>query len=309
MTAGTLLVYGVGSPLGRRMLQMLGSGAQIRAVAADSLAPDALRAAVRDAQVVVNAAMGAPQVILGAAERLAEAMRGGPAERPLVHVSSMSVYGEATGVCDIASPAVGTLSAYAAAHVAAEAIARSFPQTVVLRPGVEYGPGCEAWSGRIARWLEARRIGDLGAGGDGYCNLVFIDDLVRTVLATAQAPASAGRIFNVAMRDPPTWNGYLIAYGVALGAIPVRRMARRRRAIETKLLAPPLKVAELTLGRVPFIGRQLPPAIPPSFLRLCAQEIRLDVRATEEALGLAWTPIAEGLRAAAASYRSKPLRG
>jgi nucleoside-diphosphate-sugar epimerase len=295
MTAGTLLVYGVHSPLGRRVMETLGSSADIRPVAADSLAPEGLRAAVRDARAVVNAAMGAPADIVRAAERLSAALRGAAPEKRLVHVSSMTVYGEATP--------------YAAAHIAAEARARVFPQTVVLRPGVEYGPGCEAWSGRIARWLEARRIGDLGAGGDGYCNLVFIDDLVRAVLAAAQQTAAPGGVFNVAMRDPPTWNEYLIAFGVALGAIPVRRMTRRRWAIETKLLAPPLKVAELTIGRVPFIARQLPPAIPPSFRRLCTQEIRLDVGATEAALGLTWTPMPAGLRAAAAAYRRKRPRG
>jgi nucleoside-diphosphate-sugar epimerase len=307
VTGGALLVYGAGSPLGRRVLETLGSSAAIRPVAADSLASDALRVAVRDAHAVVNAVMGGPVDIVRAAERLAAAMRGGAPEKRLVHVSSMTVYGEATGVCDGAAPPppVGTLSPYAAAHVAAEAIARGFTQTVVLRPGVEYGPGCEAWSGRIARWLEARRIGDLGAGGDGYCNLVFIDDLARAVLAAAQVPAAAGRVFNVAMRDPPTWNEYLIGFGVALGAIPVRRMTRRRWDIETKLLAPPLKVAERTVGRVPFVASHLPPAIPPSFRRLCTQEIRLDVRATEAALGLAWTPLPAGLRAAAAAYRSR----
>ena len=308
MTAGTLLVYGVESPLGRRVVETLGASADLCTVAADSLAPDALRAAVRDAQAVVNAAMGAPADIVRAAERLSEAMRGATAAKRLVHISSMTVYGGATGVCDEASSPVGTLSAYAAAHVAAEAIARGFPQTVVLRPGVEYGPGCEPWSGRIARWLEARRIGDLGAGGDGYCNLVFIDDLVRAVLAAAQVPTAAGRIFNVAMPDPPTWNGYLIGFGVALGAIPVRRLTRRRWNIETKLLAAPLKVAELTLGRVPFLARRLPPAIPPSFRRLCTQEIRLDVRAAQETLGLAWTPLPAGLKAAAAAYRRKGIR-
>jgi 2-alkyl-3-oxoalkanoate reductase len=283
----------------------LDSRADIRPVAVESLTSDGLRSAVRDAHAVVNAATGAPEDVVRAAERLAGVMRAADSHRRLVHISSMTVYGEASGICDVDAPPVGTLTAYAAAHVAAEAIARSSAQTVVLRPGVEYGPGCAVWSGRIARWLEARRIGDLGAGGDGYCNLVFIDDLVRAVLAAAQVPAAAGHVFNVAMSDPPTWNEYLIGFGIALGAIPVRRMTRRRWDIETRLLASPLKVAELTLGRVPLIARQLPPAIPPSFRRLCTQEISLDVRAAEEALGLTWTPMPAGLQAAAAAYRRR----
>ena len=311
MSAGTLLVYGAGSPLGKRVMEMLASSADLKAVAAESLAPDALRTAVGEAQAVLNATTGAPAAIQHAAARLAEVMGGAAPGKRLVHVSSMTVYGERTGLCEVTSPSSGSLPAYAAAHVAAEAIARAHPDTVVLRPGVEYGPGCEAWSGRIARWLQARRIGDLGAGGDGYCNLIFIDDLVRAVLAATRAPALAGRVFNVAMRDPPTWNGYLVGFGVALGAIPVRRMTRRRWDIETKLLAPPLKVAELTIGRVSWIAKRLPPAIPPSFRRLCSQEIRLEVGDTEAALGVSWMPLSAGLQAAAAAYRgslSSPSR-
>ncbi len=90
------------------------------------------------------------------------------------------------------------------------------------------------------------------------------------VLAAIRSPAAAGRAFNVAMAGPPTWNEYLIAFGIALGATPVRRMTQRRWSIETRLLAAPLKIAELTVGRVPLIGRRLPPPIPPSFRR-CAR--------------------------------------
>ena len=271
-------------------------------MAADPLAAGALRAAAHTADAVINAAMGTPADIVRAAERLTEALRGAPVAKRLVQVSSMTVYGDATGLCDVTAPPRGPLGAYAAAHAAAEALLRAFPQTVVLRPGVEYGPDCAAWSGRIARWLQARRVGDLGAAGDGYCNLVFIDDLVRAVLSAAQAPAAGGRIFNVAMRNPPTWNEYLIGFGVALGAVPVRRVTRRRLAIETKLLAPPLKVAELTLGRAALIRQHLPPAIPSSFRRLCSQEIRLVVDDAEAVLGLTWTPLPVGLQAAAAAY-------
>jgi nucleoside-diphosphate-sugar epimerase len=302
MIGEKIVVYGAASPLGRRVLDALRANQHINAVAADRLNREALRTAVRDADMVINATMGAPAVISFAAERLFEALRAEAPTRPLVHISSMTVYGNAIGLCDESTPAAEPTTKYAAAHIAAESKARRFPQTVILRPGCEYGPDCKAWSGRVAAWLAHRRIGDLGAGGDGYCNLVFIDDLVRAVLAAMRSPAAAGRVFNVAMAGPPTWNEYLIAYAIALGATPVRRMTRRRWTLETRLLAPPLKVAELTIGRFPFIARQLPPPIPPSFSHLCAQEIRLDVAAVEVVLGLKWTPLEVGLQAAAAAY-------
>jgi nucleoside-diphosphate-sugar epimerase len=304
MIRESVVVHGVASPLGQRVLDALSANPDINAVAADRLDRKALRTAVRDADIVINATMGSPAAISLAAKRLFETLRGEAPSKRLVHVSSMTVYGNAVGKCNEMTLPVGPIGKYAAAHIAAETEARGFSQTVILRPGVEYGPGCEAGSGRVAAWLAHRRIGDLGSGGDGYCNLIFIDDLMKAVLAAMRSPAAAGQAFNVAMARPPTWNEYLIAYAVALGATPVRRMTRRRWTLETKFLAPPLRVAELTVGRSPFIARQLPPPIPPSFRRLCAQEIRLDVTAAEEILGLNWTPLIAGLRAAATAYGS-----
>jgi nucleoside-diphosphate-sugar epimerase len=146
----------------------------------------------------------------------------------------------------------------------------------------------------------ARRLGDLGARGDGYCNLVYIDDLVRAVAAAVTQPNVDGHAFNIAMSDPPTWNEYFIRFGQMLGGVPVRRVTQRRMKIETKLLAIPLKVGEIALGKI-GLASAWPPAIPPSLLDLCRQEIRLDVTRAESALGLRWTPLEEGLRQTAAA--------
>ncbi len=302
MSGERIVLFGASSSLGRRVLDALRTMPGTIAVVADTFEHGALRAAVRDASAMINTTMGTPGAITAAAGRMFEVLRSEAPSKRLVHVSSMTVYGNATGLCDELRPAVGPIAKYAAAHIAAEAEARKFPQAVILRPGCEYGPDCETWSGRVAAWLGDRRLGDLGAGGDGYCNLVFIDDLVRAVIASVSSAQAAGRVFNVAMAGPPTWNEYLIAFALALGATPVRRMTSRRWAIETKLLAPPLKIAELTLGRLPFISCRLPPAIPPSFRHLSSQEIRLDVNAAELILGMQWTPFEAGLRAAASAY-------
>ena len=121
----------------------------------------------------------------------------------------------------------------------------TYPRRVVFRPGCEYGPGGELWSRRVAKWLLARRLGDLGAAGDGYCNLVHIDDLVHAVLLSLRRPAAVGQIFNLAAPDPPTWNEYLVKYAIALGAVPVKRISKRALALETKILAIPLKMLEI----------------------------------------------------------------
>src|SRR5207237_284416 len=114
-------------------------------------------------------------------------------------------------------------------------------RAVVLRPGIVYGPGSAQWSERVARWLHAGRIGDLGACGDGYCNLVHVSDVCAATLKALGTRDAAGRAYNLGSPQPPTWNEYFVEYGRALGAVPVRRISRRRLRIETKILAPPLK--------------------------------------------------------------------
>ncbi|MEH3106993.1 MAG: hypothetical protein PGN09_06785 [Sphingomonas fennica] len=100
------------------------------------------------------------------------------------------------------------------------------------------------------------------------------------------------------MADAPDWNAYLVAFGKALGAVPVRRIGGRRLKIETKLLGPPLKVAEIIAGKA---GRAeaVPPPIPPSLARLFRQDIRLVPDRAEAELEVRWTPLQEGLAGAA----------
>ena len=89
-----------------------------------------------------------------------------PTPPHIVHMSSLAVYGEATGDVDESTKPVGRLSDYGAAKVAAERAAWLAPSVVTLRPGIVYGPGSVQWSERIARLLVGHRIGDLGRGGD-----------------------------------------------------------------------------------------------------------------------------------------------
>ena len=90
----------------------------------------------------------------------------------VVHLSSMAVLGNATGVLDETAPVDrASGNAYADAKIECERIitaaaARGL-DCVILRPSCIYGPGSVLWTVRIARMLAARRLGDLGAAGDG----------------------------------------------------------------------------------------------------------------------------------------------
>jgi nucleoside-diphosphate-sugar epimerase len=155
------------------------------------------------------------------------------------------------------------------------------------------------WSARIAQLLLHHRLGDLGAAGDGCCNLLFIDDLVAAVLLALRRTELRGLAINLAMPELLTWNEYLVRFALALRATPVRRVSRRRLVVEAKLLAPPLKILEIAGNR---LGRNLLNGFPPltaSLLGTCSQEIRLDTDRAQRLLGVQWTPLEQGLKRAA----------
>src|SRR5580704_2533645 len=213
----------------------------------------------------------------------------------------MSVYGDVSGSVDESAALRPELGPYAAAKVAAEQASAAYPNTVILRPGCVYGPGSPQWSARIAELLMARRLGDLAANGDGCCNLVHVDDVVTAITRALQLPEARSAVYNLSTPEPPTWNEYLVRFARALKAVPVRRISPRRLKIEAKLLAPPLKILEMAL-RIARLRWPVPPAIPPSLLKLMQQEIKLDVRRAEAELGLRWIPLDVGLNDTAGWY-------
>jgi nucleoside-diphosphate-sugar epimerase len=300
-----VLVLGADNFVGRPLTTALTTADWAEPVTPTSLRADdesALYAALGGIDAVANCVTGSPaflranaQALFGAAARVAKPPR-------IVHFSSMTVYGNASGDIDEQSPLRDELGPYAAAKIEAERIAVTYPRAVLLRPGCEYGPGCPQWSERVARWVLARRLGDLGAGGDGSCNLIHIDDLIAAFVSALRRDGIEGQSFNLALPTPPTWNEYFTLFARALRAVPVRRISQRRLSFETRLLAPPLKVTEILTNALGLRRWQPPPAIPPSVRQLCTQEIRLVSHKAEKMLGLQWTPLDRGLRETAAWF-------
>jgi nucleoside-diphosphate-sugar epimerase len=288
---------------GRRAQKVAASEAQAY-VRLDATDPDQLRRAMDGVAGVVNCVAGDGGTMVEGARALFRVAAEMPLRPRIVHLSSMAVYGELEGDVDEgAAPGAG-LSAYGAAKLEAERLAHASGLVVVLRLGIVYGPDSAQWSGRIARLLRSHRLGDLGTGGDGYCNLVYVADAVQSILSALQAAELAGQVFNIGLPDCPTWNEYFSRFAIALGTVPVARLPARRMRIESKILAPPLKVAEIIAGKIsqPLL-RLVPPPIPPSLVRLFRQEIKMKVHAAEKSLGIQWTALEDGLSSAAKWYR------
>jgi nucleoside-diphosphate-sugar epimerase len=274
----------------------------------DATDPTALARVLEGAKYAVNCVLGSRSSMVNVTRNLCLAARRLHVQR-IVHMSSMAVYGRATGLVD-ESVRPEPVSAYARAKAECEIIVRDFiaasGDAVVLRPGCVYGPGGQQWVGRIARWLRAGRLGELGELADGYCNLTFNDDLAHAVTAALTTPAAAGGIFNIVDLEIPdlgTWNQYFVYLGREIG-VPVRRIPRLQMSMEAAIIAPPLQVAKIIGSRVGMLPGRIPEPITPSLLALWRQRVRLDHRRAGATLAFPRTPPRRGLALSADWFRS-----
>ncbi len=300
-------------PVGERMdLAPIAQGA-IEHITLDTRDAFALGAAVRQCDAVVNAVAGQPRAIAAGARRLAQAVRdaGG---RPVVHVSSLAVYGDIEGMADAGTPlgplpgrASGGPYAQAKRLAEAEMAAMAGPgqPVAVLRPGCVWGPGSPLWVDRIADLLAAGRLGDLGEDGDGWTNGVHVVDVCEAIRRLLLQPEPGLRIYPLAAPDSPRWNRYLRDLAMAVGATPLRHPGRWRLQADAWLASPLLHLMGRLRTRMGGRGLQLPPPLPPGLLDLMRRQLRLDARDAERDLGLSWTPYPRALHQGAAAWRPR----
>jgi nucleoside-diphosphate-sugar epimerase len=308
-----VLVLGASGYIGKRLVQRLAESGWATPVAASRSAargPRALRLdatdavaleqALGDADAVVNCVAGSARAITDGAVALAQAARRSGC-RTVVHFSSMSVYGDQEGELDEDAAKDSSIGWYARAKNDAERVIEGFTadggSAVILRPGCVWGPGSELWVGRIARLLEWHRLGDLGAAGDGWSNLVHVDDVCTAVLTALRHPPAEGttQAYNLSAPDSPRWNEYFVDLALQIGAVPVARVGRRQLLADSRFAAPALKLLERAVQRAGGNVRWVPEVFPPGLLALFGRHLRLRSERAEAALGLTWTPYAKTL--------------
>jgi nucleoside-diphosphate-sugar epimerase len=278
--------------------------AGVESLRVDACDPAALGRALQGIDAVVNCVAGDAKSIRAGADALAQACAEAGCAR-IVHLSSMAVYGLQEGEVREEAPLDPTLGWYARAKCEAESRMASFAlnggSVVLLRPGCVWGAGSELWVGRIARLLRAGRLGDLGVAGDGWSNLVHVDDVCNCVLAALKLAQPAGEIrtYNLAAPDSPRWNEYFVDLALAIGATPVRRIAPMQLRLDAFVAGPPLKILQTVLARAGVEPRRVPDPLPPGLLGLWERHLRLDSSSVRSELRLAWTPYTEALQQSA----------
>lgn len=182
---------------------------------------DAVASVLTGADVIVNAAMLAPEREAELVARLFAAGRRAGAQR-FIQFSSAAIYGDRTGELDegtLPSP----VDAYSRGKAEmerrlGEASAGEDVHLFVLRPSIIYGPFSDAWTVRYVERITKGRWRGLGRMGEGTCNLVHAHDVARAAIAAATADAQRGiHVLNINGREVVTWNEYIERLGNVLG--------------------------------------------------------------------------------------------
>jgi len=315
-----VLILGGSGHIGYRLIETLASASRDTPTGASRGSPVAppgiawikldtckvseLTIALKGFDAVVNCVAGDARSISQGTQALVHAAQHAGCPR-IIHLSTMSVYGSVEGKVQEDALLKSELGWYARAKCEAEQhigdYVRQGGEAVVLRPGCVFGPHSELWVGRIARWLRAKRLGDLGVGGDGWSNLVHVDDICQAVMLALRLPVKPQELpaFNLAAPDSPRWNTYFVDLAVALHFTPVKRIKQRQLQLDTWFASPALKVAQMVLKRFQWPTSAVPDYMSPRLAGLWAQHIRLDTTQASQRLGVVWTPYISALHSSA----------
>lgn len=142
--------------------------------------------------------------------------------RRVVHVSTMSVYGDPPdGDIDETTPRRYTGSAYGDSKIDAENAALAYCDkglsVTVVQPTIVYGPWALTWTIKPLQQLQTGRV-ILVNDGTGTCNPVYIDDVVSAMIAAAESPEAHKQTFLVSGNQPVTWREFFERYQRMLSA-------------------------------------------------------------------------------------------
>jgi len=161
----------------------------------------------------------------------------------VVHISSVAVHGRRLGdVClDENSPlTTDRADDYAWSKAEAERVITAWAQehdtpVAIVRPSNIYGPFSTHWTLSPAQRMQEGKFGWIDEG-QGICNPIYIDDVVRALLIVATHPVSVGEVFIVS-DAAVTWRTFFGYYLRMLGLTEVpswdaAKIARVRRRQE-----------------------------------------------------------------------------
>lgn len=199
----------------------------VEMMAGDLTTPEDVNKAAEGCEVVFHSAYGNRgdanaqrlATVAGTQHTLQAAKLAG-ADR-LVYLSTLDVYGAPRDInLSEETPRRSAGDIYSATKLDAENLclqyARQGLPVAVLQPTVVYGPFGPIWTAGILASIGAGRLA-LVDGGEGYCNAVYVDDLIQAMLLSATGPRATGEMFLISGESHCRWRDYFGAYADMLG--------------------------------------------------------------------------------------------
>ena len=201
----------------------------------------------------------------------------------LVHVSSLTVLGlprtgarldEQTPIA-VSAPDFYTQSKIGGERLVREAHGRGGLETVVIRPGLIWGPGDTTVLPRLAALLRRGRMVFVGRG-DNRLGLSHVENLCQGLILAALAPAAAGEIYHLTDGEDLTARTAFGALAGALG-VPPPRFSLPFPAV--------YGLAAVLEGVARLRKADVPPALTRYGVRLVACDGRFDIGKARRELG------------------------
>jgi len=263
VTSGPIAVLGAGGFIGNRVVEMLHlDGAPVIPIVrqpsslvlpgrfdlpariANAFDENALTEAFAGCDTAVIAIAGDPRTLVGSVTPVYRAADSAGVRR-LVHLSTASVHGQAplAGTDETTPLSDRQQIPYNNAKVRAERqLLRcgesGSVETVLLRPGIVYGPRSN-WTGGLADEMLAGAA-SLVEGGRGICNGIYVDNVVHAIRLALTAPGVDRQAYLIGDAETITWRDLYGPIAAGLG-------------IDLDLL--PTTSASAVARRVPMVDR------------------------------------------------------
>lgn len=179
------------------------------------LEAETLRRAIGDAKIVIHCGLGdAGSIVRGTRNMLDVALEAGV--KRFVHISTAAVYGitPPAGSETEDAPIRATGDAYCDNKATAERVVFSYGKrglpVVILRPSIVWGP-YSAWSTRLVDDLHRRQVAFI-AGGQGACNLTYVDNLIDAMFLSLENDRALNEVLFITDGERVTWGDFIRAH-------------------------------------------------------------------------------------------------
>ncbi len=191
----------------------------VEIVLCDVMDKECISQAMSGVSCVIHCVSGSTEAIIqGTKNMLDAALQQGV--RRFVHLSTAEVYGNVKGDVNEAFLLQPTGNPYGDAKIEAEKLCWKYCKmglpVTVIRPSIVYGPFSRDWTVRFAQRLQSGNWGIFKGYGEGFCNLIYVTDLVSGILLSAHKECAVGKAFNLVGPDLITWNQYFERLNAAL---------------------------------------------------------------------------------------------